>query len=171
MMICEHCHIKQATVHMQQFVNGEKSEIHLCADCAGAQADIQLSFDNFFQGFLDSFLTQYMKGGTAQTPDAQIMQCAGCGLSYPQFKSIGRLGCAQCYDTFRTEMSAIFKNVQGGIVHQGKYPQKSGASLKRQRRIENLKAALSRAIESEAYEEAARLRDDIRALQRSECDE
>ena len=164
-MTCQRCHIKQATVHMQQIVNGEKSEVHLCADCASAQADIQLSFDNFFQGFLNSFLSQQMQSAPSQAASAAAVKCQGCGLSYPQFKSVGRLGCAQCYDTFRRELSAIFKNVQGSGVHQGKFPKNFGAALIRERRVENLKAALARAIANEAYEEAARLRDDIRLLQ------
>ena len=164
-MICEHCYIKQATVHMQQIVNGEKSEIHLCADCATVQSDSQLSFDHLFQGFLDSFLTQHVQGA-AQVSARQAVKCAGCGLSYPKFKSIGRLGCAGCYDTFRTELYAIFKNVQSGVVHQGKFPQKFGAPLQRERRLEDLKLALADAIEREAFEEAAQLRDDIRALQK-----
>lgn len=159
-MICEKCLSKQATVHMQQIVNGEKSEAHLCADCAAAQGEMTFTFDNFFQGFLDNFMTQQQ----TQQP-VQVLQCPHCGLTYPQFKSAGRLGCRHCYDTFRAELGTILKNVQASDAHHGKYPKKSGAKLFAEREIESMKAALRKAVENEAFEEAASLRDEIRRLQ------
>jgi len=161
-MVCEKCLKRHATVHMQQIINGQKAEMHLCQECAG-QADSPFSFEQFLQGLLDVF------GGMPEnvSPQMQSAQynCLVCGLPYENFKRTGKLGCAECYQTFRREMDPILKNIQGSNRHEGKYPLKAGAGLLNLRKIGKLKIELSKAIGEEQYEEAARLRDEIRALE------
>ncbi len=163
-MYCERCHKQPATVHMQQFVNGQKAEIHLCTDCA-SQLDMHFSFDNFFQGFLDSFFNTQLKSVADEASQIRMVKCDTCGLTYEGFKNTGRLGCADCYHTFRNELNSILKNVQGSNQHQGKFPKKAGAELLNKRHIQNLKVQLTKAIEAEEYETAAKLRDEIRELE------
>lgn len=161
-MLCEKCHQKQATMHMQQYVNGEKTEMHLCQDCAAA-LEIPFSFDNLFQGFLGSFLTkpQVDIGGNGKEAHT-VVKCGTCGLSYDGFKKTGRLGCADCYSAFRQELDAIFKSVQSSNQHQGKFPRKYGGELFVKRELDQLKLSLAKAVENEEYEEAVLLRDKIR---------
>ena len=161
-MLCEKCLKRQATVHMQQIINGQITGIHLCQECA-VQSDSPLSFEQFLQGLLSVF------GGvpgsvSPQKPEVK-QRCTVCGLSYEDFKSTGRLGCAECYQTFRREMDPILKNIQGSNRHEGKYPQKAGIGLLNRRKVEKLRVELSKAIEEEEYENAARLRDQIRELE------
>ena len=33
-MLCDHCKHNEATMHMTSIVNNQKTEQHLCADCA-----------------------------------------------------------------------------------------------------------------------------------------
>ena len=33
-MFCEHCHGRVANVHLVRIINGKKSELHLCNECA-----------------------------------------------------------------------------------------------------------------------------------------
>ena len=33
-MKCDHCHTNEATVHMTNIVNNQKTEQHLCSSCA-----------------------------------------------------------------------------------------------------------------------------------------
>ena len=33
-MFCEHCHGRAANVHLVRIINGKKSELHLCNECA-----------------------------------------------------------------------------------------------------------------------------------------
>jgi protein arginine kinase activator len=153
---------KQATVHLQQIINGEKRELHLCAECAAAHENF-ISFEDFFQGFLNSFLSPEDRSAAIDSGDA-APKCPRCGLTYRQFKSTGRMGCAQCYRTFQSDLEAIFKNVQAGAVHCGKIPVKSGSSLKAKRYVNSLKEELAKAVAGERYEEAAKLRDQIREL-------
>lgn len=162
-MLCEKCQQKQATVHMQQILNGEKTEIYLCQECAG-QLDMPISFDNFFQGFLDSFIS--MPGKNAYEGVHINKKCPACGLGYDGFKKAGRLGCANCYETFSEELDGLLKNVQGSNQHNGKFPRKYGAELLSKRNLDKLKLQLSKAIDNEEYEEAAKLRDRIKEIQK-----
>ncbi len=163
-MYCERCHQQPATVHMQQFANGQKTEIHLCTDCA-SQMDMHVTFDNFFQGFLDAFFNSQNKSVSSESMQVKMIKCDTCGLTYDGFKNTGRLGCANCYETFKTELNALLKNIQGSSQHQGKFPKKAGSQLLAKRHIKNLKFQLTKAIESEEFETAAKLRDEIRELE------
>lgn len=162
-MLCDHCHKNQATVHVQQFINGAKTELHLCPECSAA--DMPISFDNLFQGFLDSILSMNIGNPQNHKQESPTEKCAVCGMTYDQFKSTGKLGCAECYRTFTHEMEALLKNVQGSIRHEGKFPRRSGVELRQKHEAERLRLLLSKAIEEENFEEAAGLRDRIRQLE------
>lgn len=163
-MLCERCNMQNATVHLQQNVNGEKTDIYLCANCAG-ENELGISFGNLFQGFLESFfgsqanLSFEKKGEAAENSS---LKCDNCGLTYDSFKKTSKLGCASCYTAFKKELEYIIKNIQGNNAHEGKFPKRSGQELIQKREIERLKLMLKRALEEEEYEEAAKIRDMIR---------
>ena len=161
-MLCEKCLKRQATVHMHQIINGQKTEMHLCQECAG-QSDSPLSFEQFLQGLMSVFGS--ISENVSPLKTETKYRCPVCGLSYEDFKQTGRVGCAECYQTFRREMDPILKNIHGSNRHDGKYPHKAGAGLLNRRKIDKLRLELSKAIEEEQYENAARLRDQIRALE------
>ncbi|MCL2500091.1 MAG: UvrB/UvrC motif-containing protein [Defluviitaleaceae bacterium] len=159
-MLCEKCKKNTATVHMQQFIGGNKTEIHLCQSCS-FKMEMPISFENIFQGFLTS-----LQSMTANRPTRiPTTPCERCGMTYEQFKSAGKLGCEACYHTFAKEIEALFKNVQGSTRHEGKFPQRLGADLRARREADQLRRQLKEAVEAENYEDAARLRDQIRALE------
>ncbi len=165
-MLCERCKKQQASIHMQQFLNGETKEVHLCQDCV-KYAELTISFDNFLKGYLDNFFSQqHLKSHESNKLNTEKTVCESCGQTYEKFKNTGRLGCAVCYNTFRNELNSIFKNVQGSNIHQGKFPKKSGSKLLVRRQIEELKVNLKKAIENEEFEQAAKLRDEIKDLTR-----
>lgn len=161
-MLCEKCCQRQAAVHVKQIINGQKTEMYLCQECV-EQYEKPLSFEQFFQGLLDVFGAP--PASVSQRPNISAGTCPVCGLSYEDFRKTGRLGCANCYQVFRREIDAILKNIQGSNRHEGKLPQKSGALLLNKRKVDKLKASLSKSIENEEYEEAAKLRDQIRKLE------
>ncbi len=33
-MRCEHCNEREATTHIKKIINGNKTELHLCSECA-----------------------------------------------------------------------------------------------------------------------------------------
>ena len=157
-MICERCQQKSASVHLQQIINGKKTEQHLCKECA-TQFEMPISLEQFFQGFLDSF---------ASSPSAAHVKCPECKYSFKKFKDTGRLGCKSCYTAFNDELTLLLKQLHGSSKHQGKFPKKAGIELLSKRRIETLRQQLIKAVECEEYEEAARLRDEIRQYEAGE---
>jgi len=164
-MLCEKCHQKQATVHMQQIVNGVKTEMHICQDCS-TQIDSPISIEALFNGLLGSFLSMLVEKQSNKEAYAHYEPCSKCGMTYEGFKSGGgKLGCAACYRVFSRELETILKNVQVSSRHEGKFPQKSGRSMYQKREVDRKRILMSKAIEEENFEEAARLRDEIRSLE------
>jgi protein arginine kinase activator len=170
-MLCEKCHQKQATVHMQQIVNGIKTEMHLCQDCS-SQMDAPISIEALLNGLLGSFLSVAADKQSSQQSHARYEPCPSCGMTYDGFKSGGgKLGCAECYRVFSRELETILKSVQASTKHEGKYPQKSGRALFQKREALRLRGLMRQAIEEENFEEAARLRDEARSLESMQTEE
>lgn len=165
-MLCEKCHQKQATVHMQQIINGTKTEMHLCQDCS-TNMDSPISIEALFNGLLGSFLSMAPdKQSNHNTHSARYEPCPTCGMTYGDFQNAGgKFGCANCYRAFSRELESIFKNVQASSKHEGKFPQKSGREMFQKREAERLRILMREAIEGENFEEAARLRDEVRILE------
>ena len=170
-MLCENCKTNTATVHMQGFVNGVKTELHLCQECSFNMVNMEMpiSMENIIKGILESVqsMGHVNLGHPASRPVVRKASspCKVCALSYEQFKAKGKLGCEACYQAFPTEIVALFKNVQGSAHHEGKFPNRSGKEIRHQREVGKLRANLKKAVDDENYEEAARLRDQIRNLE------
>ncbi len=198
-MKCDQCQVNEATVHIQQNINGTESERHLCADCArrgyeqGQQA-LQDLAGSFFSQPIPAGVFHALGGvpsfGTAASPTAPAHACPACGTTYDMFRKTGLVGCASCYDTFGERMEQIFARVQASGHHTGRVyegaPAAAGAAgdaatpaaptvtdearpaqvaapdLATQL-LTQLRGQLRAAITREDYEEAARLRDEIRA--------
>lgn len=164
-MLCEKCNKNNATVHFQQNVNGQQTEYHLCNECAAELniLNMQPTFSNMFDGFLNSFLNS---DNFIKTSQITNHICPTCSSTINDIKNTGRLGCADCYTTFADYLEGVLKNIQFGNNHTGKIPKKAGGEIKTKREIENLKIKLAKAVENEEYEEAAKLRDRIKELEK-----
>lgn len=155
MMICEVCKKRQATVHMTDIVNDEKREIHLCQECAEAQGVMthtSFSLPDLLAGLTKKRATQ---GGEDVT-------CQECDLSWSAFQARGRLGCANDYQAFRKELMPMIERIHGKTEHVGK--RIATGESGRQRELADLQRRMRDAVEREAYEEAAELRDAIEGL-------
>ncbi len=75
------------------------------------------------------------------------------------------MGCQECYKYFGNELRPVIRKIQGSTAHSGKIPKRSGSDLARKRQIAQYKSELMRAIETEAFERAAELRDKIKELE------
>ena len=171
-MLCDKCKKNQASVRMQQFINGKKTELNICHECA--YGDDQLNLENFFQGLMGSLLAHGMKdtqilplGKSEKVPDEP--ECQVCTMTYREFKEKGRLGCEHCYTTFRRHLAPIFNQIQSGSENKGKIPLRSGAKLNLERQIDMLTRELKGLVDQEEFEKAAALRDEIRRLKSSEA--
>ena len=82
------------------------------------------------------------------------------------------MGCGQCYSAFEDSLVPLIKRIHGSAGHFGKAPLKvskpTKVTVKKKKvdRLEELKSRLQQAIKLEEFEEAARLRDKIRELEK-----
>ncbi len=163
---CQVCG-RPATVHVTDIVNRKKRQTSLCEACAREKNLI--SDDPTPQLNLQPLLQLIMgQMGLLNAPekvsatDPNLLTCDECGLKYAQFKAEGRLGCPHDYDAFRPAIVPLLERIHRDLYHAGKVPgrfrrQAAAADLA------ELKARLAAAVADERYEEAARLRDVIRA--------
>jgi protein arginine kinase activator len=162
-MVCDHCGSAGAVVHLTQIVNNEMSTFHLCERCA-AEKGLESAPEPAGVPLTD-FLAQMGHAHVEETEQGGH-QCSYCGLTFKQFRDTGRLGCPQCYETFGPSLRRLLRRVHGGTQHVGKvYLPPDPSASEMEKRLEGLRRRLHRAIESEDFERAAELRDQIRSLE------
>lgn len=170
-MWCELCKQRPATVHVTKVVNKHKTESHLCAVCAKESGvnpgkELGLLFEpNFsFHNLLASLMENEFGPPSAFSPyHGATEKCSTCGLTFTDFRNIGLLGCGDCYRVFGHSLEPLFRRVHGNINHTGKVPKRTGGKVRIKKEIEDLRRKLHDAIGREAYEEAAKIRDEIKA--------
>ena len=165
---CERCN-KLATVHMTEISGGKPHDVHLCDACAQEAGYVQQTHLP-----INELLNQFMKK-QAQVSDAPATRCNDCGMSWQEFKDTGLLGCPKDYDLFINQLGGVIERAQGGANHHTgkalvhphdatKKPKDDAVKL-RQAELNRLRKELARAVEDESYERAAKIRDQIRALE------
>jgi protein arginine kinase activator len=162
-MVCDTCRERDAVVHLTQIVEAVVSQVHLCEQCAAARG-IETTVSTAPKHPLGDFL-QAVQQQAAQMP-GDAARCSYCGTSLRDFRASGRLGCAQCYGAFEQSLRELLRRVHGSTRHEGWRHEASDPDVvAREATLEALRTRLSRAIEGEAFEEAAALRDQIRGLE------
>lgn len=180
-MLCENCGKKEANVRYSENINGVKKEMHLCEECSRKlgitdKMDFRMSsldFSNFFGSFLEDFSTpDFMP----LLNEVKQIKCNSCGSSFEDIINTGRYGCANCYDVFEDRMDPILKKLQGANRHNGrlgkisdnniKFDKKDEekAEKKSDNKLEKLQEDLNQAIKEERYEDAAKIRDEIKKM-------
>ena len=161
MAMCDKCKKNPATVQVTQTVNGHKTQLMLCADCAREEGMLV----NPFMPFAQMMAGMMGESVRPQRGSAGGLTCSRCGYDFSRFKETGLLGCPQCYHDFREYLNPMIRRIQGGLNHLGQRPGKNPESPE-DSRLGELQRQLAQAIDQEEYEKAAGLRDEIRALKR-----
>lgn len=162
-MICDNCRERDAVVHLTQMVGSGVAQVHLCEQCAAARG-VETTVAAPSSHPLGEFL-QAVQQQAAQLP-GDMARCAFCGTSLRDFRASGRLGCAQCYGAFEQSLRELLRRVHGSTKHIGWSHQTADpTAAAREATLEVLRTRLAKAIEGEAFEEAAALRDQIRGLE------
>jgi len=161
-MLCDICGKEDATVHITEIVNGQMAELHLCEECARKK---NLAMEQHFS--LSDLL-----GGLADIStvldktEMSGKRCSNCGMTYEDFRKTGRLGCSECYVTFQDSLASLLNRIHGSSHHLGRFPLGKAEKVRAKMTIQGLRARLATAIQLEEYERAAKLRDQIRILER-----
>lgn len=158
-MMCEKCGKNPATTHIKTVVNGMMQEKHLCSYCAAKEG-----YGNIGNISLTNMLAS-MFGESLSSGKPISKRCECCGASFSDIAQSGRVGCSECYETFRSELLPSLNRLHGKALHVGNTPQETEKTETKEDKIKKLKAKLNEAIKSEEFENAAKLRDEIRALE------
>ena len=162
-MLCQNCERNEATTHIKRVVNGETAETHLCADCAA-----HLGYGDFFSGFglnLGEIFGSFA-GALPAAGESKVIRCPKCGCSFEDIAREGKLGCAECYTTFYDKLLPSLQRIHGRIQHNGKVSETAGEENKKVSRLEQLREELNMAVAEQNFELAAKLRDEIRAIEK-----
>lgn len=172
-MTCQACGQRPATTHIKHIVNGQLTETHLCAHCAKKQGYGNILGD--WSGF-----GSLLGGLLGEVPSQEVKRCPGCGASFAEISKSGKIGCAQCYDTFRGQLLPVIRRIHGAAQHVGKAPGGSALRVTDPNRqmvasprqaakadLEEKRRQLKEAIETQNFERAAVLRDEIKEAEQN----
>ena len=163
-MQCESCRKREAAVDLTIVSGDDKRSLHLCPRCARRESGAPpkapakaVTKINVVLGHL--------------AVESQEAECPECGLTYERFRKTGRLGCPACYAAFGAPMRRLLRRIHGADSHVGRQarpPEAPAADTAADTgrgdsgQLEEWRRELQQAVEEEAYEKAAELRDRIR---------
>lgn len=182
-MMCDNCGKRNANVRYSENINGRKKELNLCEECSKklgiGQMDFSMpiDFSSFFGGFMDDFAnTEFMP----MINEIKTVKCNNCGYTFDDISNTGKLGCKDCYDVFEDKLDLIIKRIQGANHHVGRIGKTIDKKIenkinnnketevkkeeKSESKIEELQKELKQAVKEERYEDAARIRDEIKKI-------
>ncbi len=165
-MKCQKCD-KPATFHITELTGGKPTELHLCEDHAREYLT-SASNEPTATGSMAAMLAHQMAVSQTAEELAELDQqaCPICGITFYDFRSQGRLGCPHDYVCFQTQLEPLIMNIHGELDHVGKRPRHTAEGSEKRTRLIQLRRSLKESVEAENYEEASRLRDEIRATEK-----
>ena len=148
-MNCDRCG-KPSVYHSTLIVNGVSQRTNLCRDCAIKEGvfttEPRSIFDDMFSVFSDFLPFEKVADVT----------CPVCKLSLREFKTTAKLGCPNCYEAFREEISKVIKKIAPFENHKQdsiKPSKPSKKTVSKEEKIAMLRAEMSEAVKEERYEE------------------
>ena len=186
-MLCDNCGKREANVRYSENINGKTKELNLCEECSkklgisSMNFSMPIDFSSFFGGFLEDFGTpEFMP----LVKEMKALKCKNCGFTFEEIANTGKLGCENCYTVFEERLDPIIRKIQGANHHVGrtgkmidqKIEEKVGSeTVEKEKKVENkkernkleeLQNELKQAIKDERYEDAAKVRDEIKKIEK-----
>jgi len=176
-MDCDLCQTEPATIFLSQVAGGKVQKVNLCKACADEQGVTDPT------GFALADMLEGMGQQESIRPvarESDELTCPSCQFTQSEFKKTGRFGCPDCYHVFDQGLDTLLEAMHKRTQHAGKipasFPQLPASDYSPELpgpamapspadKLSELKSALSKAVEDEDYEEAARLRDEISRLE------
>mgnify|MGYP002518612030 CR=1 FL=1 len=158
-MLCQNCKKNEANMHMKRIINGSATEVHLCTDCARS-----LGYGEAFSGFGLGFghlLGELLSSG--EVGAGSSMRCPACGKSFEEIAEDVKMGCAECYGVYYEKLLPSLRRIHGKSTYVGSRPVNRTESDETDI-LNQLKSNLAVAIETQNFELAAQLRDEINNL-------
>ncbi len=166
-MLCQDCHKNLASVRYAEVVDGKVSEVHLCQECLGRRQESVSSGFQFTKPtpFAKKSAAAVRTGAAAPDPVEARQSCTSCTTTLKQILDTGRVGCSTCYVSFPAQLESLLEGIHVALAHRGKMPRLDDARARVRADLQSKRGLLKTALTTENYEEAAALRDEIRALE------
>ena len=162
-MLCEHCHENEAKISYTMVEGNDTKQMHVCPSCFQEFLAKQFPSSQIppldIQPMIQELLSLF-HGKDAE----EDRTCPVCGRSLKEFRKTGMFGCDNCYNTFAEELDALLPRMQGADHHVGAMPEAFKRDREASEKEQALKDRLDAAVADERYEDAALLRDEIKAL-------
>ena len=147
-MRCDRCGKNEATFYYKSNINGKVTQVHLCPQCAEEL------------GYTDSFRSAGMTGGLFGDFFSRPF-----GMLEPFFNGFGSRMLTEFPEPVdvlgQARESTPAAEEQGDLL-----PKDEQDALTKQRKRNALQTQLNLAVEAERFEEAAKLRDELKALEK-----
>lgn len=175
-MMCQNCGKNEANFKYTQIINGMKKEITLCSDCARKLGIDNIDIPINFTSFLGDFFNDYAERSLLPSFSTSDVKCKTCNMSYNDFINTGMFGCSECYEIFSNPIDSLLKNLHGTSKHIGRgtkniNTENSTKTNKKEKvgkenKKEEMQKELDKAIKEERYEDAAKIRDKIKEMEK-----
>ena len=175
-MTCDFCKKNIATVHLIRVQNDIVEKVNICSECA---KDFSFFSEDDFYKDLSNILSKIFESDQDNIYDSGVHQslsgldikknksCPFCRTDLKSIKKLGKMGCPHCYNEFRSILLPIIKAIHQDIKYRGKMPETMPRQMKLEKSISDLRNRLKREIFIENFEEAARIRDEIKQLEKN----
>lgn len=193
-MKCQSCKINDATTNIKSTINGKEAEYNLCSECATKLGYNNINMFSDFASDFGSLLGSFF--GRALPERTEATRCPFCKSSYSEIAKTGLVGCSECYNTFKDQLMPTVKSIHGNINHSGKKPSNFNTGVEytktedskdskeetinkvdekvkvkgenKEEKITNLKEQMDKAVKTQDFEKAAKLRDKIKEIEEME---
>ena len=154
---------REAVVHITKIENGRP---HGAAPVQNVRANREVCLIILILILLIMIFPQKWLIPTIPAVRKKNRRCSSCGMTYSEFNRLGKFGCPDCYEAFREEITPLVRRIHGHTKHVGKVPNRGTGVFRTANQIKRLRQHLKKLVQDERYEEAARVRDEIRMLER-----
>jgi len=175
-MTCDFCKKNIATIHLIRVQNDNVEKVNICSECARdfsffSEEDFYKDLSNIlakiFQSDQDTTMLNRVQKSLVDLDVKNNKSCPFCGTDLKKIKKLGKMGCPHCYNEFRRILLPIIKTIHQDIEYRGKIPGTVPRQVKLEKSISDLRNRLKKEIFVENFEEAARIRDEIKQLEKN----
>ena len=157
-MKCDICGKHEAVLFIESVEGHKISKQKLCMNCAMKMAD------NVMTELLPiaSILGGLNIPGLSLTLNKKSFKCPHCNKSLEEIEKTHIVGCETCYKTFKDFIDPIIFTSGYALPYKGSYPKPLQHYSDHRKRLKLLKSQLQDAVNTEDFENAAKVRDELK---------
>ncbi|MCF6284724.1 MAG: UvrB/UvrC motif-containing protein [Candidatus Hydrogenedentes bacterium] len=162
-MICQKCHKRPGTIRYAEVVDGRVTDQFWCSECLALQRNGGEGFE--ISAVAPTRPTRNSIHSVVSRVVRAQQTCPECDTPLQEIFDTNRVGCVSCYDAFGNELTELLSRLHSRATHTGKSAHLTDARSQLRSDLRSKRSLLRSVLKAEDYEEAATLRDEIRALE------